>query len=72
MGDEWEGIDDGKIFTLGKDAEMQRVFLDKTYTGSELRLELLSPHPAEGEQFDNSERQTVPVSLGEFGVGLLN
>lgn len=72
VGDEWEGIDDGKIFTLGKDAEMQRVFLDKTYTGSELRLELLSPHPAEGEQFDNSERQTVPVSLGEFGVGLLN
>ncbi len=71
-GDDWKGIDNGKIFTLGKDAEMQRVFLGDTYCGSELRLVLLSPHPAEGEQFNDSERQTVPVSLGEFGVGLLN
>lgn len=71
-GDDWKGIDNGKIFTLGKDAEMQRVFLGDTYRGSELRLVLLSPHPAEGEQFNDSERQTVPVSLGEFGVGLLN
>ena len=51
---------------------MQRVFLGDTYSGAELKLVLLSPHPAEGEQFDDSERQTVPVSLGEFGVGLLN
>lgn len=71
VGEDWQSVDHDKIFTLGKNAEKQRVFLSGKYTASELKLVLLSPHPADGDHFDDTDRQTVPVSIGEFGVGVI-
>lgn len=70
-GDNWTSVDNGKVFTLGKSSEMERVYLSGTYRASELKLVLLSPHPAAGSKFSNEAGQTVPVSISEFGVGMM-
>lgn len=68
-GEDWVAIDNEKIFTLGKNPEMQRIYLSQTYKATELKIVLLSPHPANNNKFSDVERQSVPVSVCEFGVG---
>ena len=67
----FEAVDDNKIFTLGTTSEMQYIYLDQTYTTSKLKLKLVSPHPLAGNPYSDAERQSIAVSIAEFGVGIL-
>lgn len=67
----FEAVDNGKMFTLGRTTDMQYVFLGKTYETGKLKLRLVSPHPLTGDPYSDAERQSISVSIAEFGVGML-
>lgn len=67
----FEAVDDNKMFTLGKTTDMQYIYLDKTYETSKLKLRLVSPHPLTGDPYSDADRQSIAVSIAEFGVGML-
>lgn len=67
----FEAVDNDKMFTLGKTTDMQYIYLDQTYETSKLKLRLVSPHPLTGDPYSDAERQSIAVSIAEFGVGML-
>lgn len=67
----FEAVDNNKIFTLGKTTDMQYIYLEKTYETEKLKLKLISPHPLTGDSYNDAERQSIAVSIAEFGVGML-
>lgn len=67
----FETVDNNKMFTLGTTSEMQYIYLDQTYTTSKLKLKLVSPHPLAGDPYSDADRQSIAVSIAEFGVGIL-
>ena len=67
----FEAVDNEKIFTLGTTTDEQLIYLGKTYETSKLKLKLLSPHPLLGDPYSDADRQSIAVSIAEFGVGML-
>lgn len=67
----WEAVDNAKVFTLGKNIDEQYVYFENTYETTKIKLKLLSPHPLAGEPYSDADRQSIAVSIAEFGVGRL-
>lgn len=67
---QWTPIEDGKVFTLGLTTEEQRIYFEKSYNVQELKLKLLSPHPAVGRPYSDANLQLYAVSIVEFGLGV--
>lgn len=69
--DSWEAVDNGKIFYLGITTDVQYIYFENTYEATKLKLKLLSPHPLAGSAYSDADRQSISVSIAEFGVGML-